>query len=77
MEIKLLFQMRSVYYQKLTDIFNNCIRSGTFPEIFKKAEVTAVFIKGDPTSKTDYRPVSTLLNFSKYFEKLIYLELNN
>ena len=37
--------MRYVYYQKLTDIFNNCIRSGTFPEILKKSEVTAVFKK--------------------------------
>ena len=24
----------SPYYEKLTDIFNNCIRSRTFPEIF-------------------------------------------
>ena len=69
--------MRSVYYQKLPDIFNSCIRSGTFPEILKISEVTAVFKKGDPASKTDYHPVSTLSNFSKYFGKLIYLELNN
>ena len=67
----------SAYYEKLTDIFNNCIRSGTFPEILKKSEVTPVFKKGDPTSKTGYRPVSTLSNFSKIFEKLIYLQLNN
>ena len=33
--------------------------------------------KGDPTSKTDYHPVSTLSNFSKIFEKLIYLQFNN
>ena len=39
--------------------------------------MTPVFKKGDPTSKTDYRPVSTLSNFSKIFEKLIYLQLNN
>ena len=57
----------SAYYEKLTDIFNNCIRNGTFPEILKKAEVTPVFKKGDPTSKTDYLPVSTLSNFSKHF----------
>ena len=38
-------------YEKLTDIFNNCIRSGTIPEIRKKSEVTPVFKKGDPTSK--------------------------
>ena len=65
------------YYEKLTDIFNNCIRSGTFPEILKKAEVTPVFKKGDPTSRTDDQPVSTLSNFSKNFEKLICLQLNN
>ena len=55
------------YYEKLTNICNNCIRSGTFPEILKKAEVTPVFKKGDPTSKTDYRPVSTLSSFFKNF----------
>ena len=47
------------------------------PETLKKSEVTPVFKEGDPTSKTDHRPVSTLLNFSKIFEKLIYLQLNN
>ena len=46
------------YYEKLIDIFNNCIRSGTIPEILKKAEATPVF-------KRDYPPVSTLSNFSK------------
>ena len=53
------------------------IRSGLFPEILKKSEVTPVFKKGDPTSKTNYLPVSTLSDFSKIFEKLIYLQLNN
>ena len=67
----------SAYYEKLTDIFNNCIRSGTFPEILKRSKVTPVFKKGDSTSKADYRPVSTLSNFSKIFEKIIYLQLNN
>ena len=67
----------SAYYKKLPDIFNNCIRSGTFPEILKKSEVTPVFKKGETTSKADYRPVSIRSNFSKIFEKLIYLQLNN
>ena len=75
--VSVLKESVSAYYEKLTDIFNNCIRSGTFPEILKKHKVTLVFEKGDPTSKTDYRPVSTLSNFSKIFEKLIYLQLNN
>ena len=75
--VSVLKESVSAYYEKLTDIFNNCIRSGTFPEILKKSEVTPFFKKGDPTSKADYRPVSTLSSFSKIFEKLIYLQLNN
>ena len=75
--VSVLKESVSAYYEKLTDIFNNCIRSGTFPEILKKAKVTPVFKEGDPTSKTDYNPVNTLSNFSKIFEKLIYLQLNN
>ena len=70
----LLKKSISTYYEKLTGIFNNCVRSGTFPEILKKAEVKGVFKKGDPTSKTDYCRVSTLSNFSKSFEKPIYLQ---
>ena len=66
----------SAYYEKVTDIFDNCTREGTFPEILKKSEATPVFKKGDPSSKTYYRPVSTLSNFSKIFEKFIYLQLN-
>ena len=75
--VSVLKESVSAYYEKLTDIFNNCIRSGTFPEILKKSEVTPVFKKGHPTLKTDYRPVSTLSNFSKIFEKLVSLQLNN
>ena len=61
--VSVLKESVSAYYEKLTDIFNNCIRSDTFPEILKKSEVTPVFKKSDPTSKTAYRPVSTLSNF--------------
>ena len=74
--VSVLKESVSAYYEKLTGIFNNCVRSGTFPEILKKYEVIQVFKKGDLTSKTHYRLVSTLSNFSKIFEKLIYLQLN-
>ena len=66
--VSVIMESFSAYYEKLTDIFNDCIRSGTFPEILKKSEVTPVFKKGDLTSKTDYRPVSTLSNLSNFFE---------
>ena len=75
--VSVLKESVSAYYEKLTDIFKNCVRSVTFPEILKKAEVKPVFEKGDTTSKTDYHPVSSLSNFSKIFEKLIYWQLSN
>ena len=50
--VSVLKESLSAYYEKLTDIFNNCIRSDTFPEILKKSEVTQVFKKGLKTDIT-------------------------
>ena len=36
--VSVLKESVSAYYEKLTNIFDNCIRSGTFPKILKKAE---------------------------------------
>ena len=41
--VSILKESVSAYYKKITDILNNCIRGGTFPEILKKSEVTPVF----------------------------------
>ena len=43
----------------------------------KVAEVSPVFKKLDNTSKDNYRPTSTLSNFAKLFESIIYLQLND
>ena len=63
--VSVLKESLSAYYEKLTDIFHNCIRSDTFPEILKKSEVTPVFKKG---LKKDYHRVSTLSIFSKIYK---------
>ena len=39
------------------------------------ADVTPVFKKGDAIDKENYRPISTLSNFSKIFEKLVYNQI--
>ena len=76
--MKIMVSSAHVYSQVLTDIFNNCVASGNFPDILKYAYIKyAVFKKGDTTDKTNYRPINTLSNFSKVFEKLIYAQVNS
>ena len=64
------------YCEKLTSIFNDCLEESKFPNLMKIAEITPVFKKLDNTSKDNYRPVSTLSNFTKLFESLIFTQLN-
>ena len=66
-----------IYCQIPTNIFSDCVESGKFPDILKYADITPVFKRGDPTDKTYYRPISTLSNFSKVFEKMIYAQINS
>ena len=66
-----------LYSHALTKIFNDCEKSGNFPDILKYADITPVFKKGDATGKSNYRPISTLSNFSHVFEKLIYTQINS
>ena len=66
-----------IYSQITTNIFNDRVKSGKFPDILKYADITPVFKTGDVTDKTYYRPISTLSNFSKVFEKMIYVHINS
>ena len=75
--MRIIKNAADVYFHRLTIIFNNCIRNGKFPDVLRHADITPVFKKGDITDKCNYRPISTLLNFSKIFEKLIYSQLNS
>ena len=66
-----------VYSHGLRITFSNCIENRTFQDILKYADITPVFKKGDTNDKSNYRPVSTLSNFLKIFEKLIYSQVNS
>ena len=65
----------STYYGNLSDIFNNCIRTSTFPEIHKETEVTPVYKKVIPHQKQIFAQ-QVLSNFSKIFKKHICLQVN-
>ena len=75
--VKIMINSVHIYSQVLTNIFNDCIKSGKFPDILTYADITPVSRKGDTTDKTNYRPVSTLSNFSKVFDKIIYAQISS
>jgi hypothetical protein len=56
-------------------IFNESIRSETFPSRLKYSIVKPLFKKGDMDDSANYRPISLLTSFSKVFEKIIYIRL--
>ena len=66
----------------LSIILNNSFRKGTFPDVFKLAQVIPVHKKGSTVATvtvdcTNYRPISLLSNVSKIFEKVMLKKLHN
>ena len=53
-------------------IYEKCLATGKFPEIWKKANVLPVHKKESRQVKNNYRPISLLLICGKIFKKLIF-----
>ena len=66
-----------IYSEKLTNIFNECLINGTFPNTLKRADVTPIFQKGSDNETENYRPLSMLSTFSKVFQKLLFEPIND
>ena len=56
-------------------IFRNALCSGTFPDKWKKGNITPVHKKASKQLLVNYRPISLLPIFGKIFEKVIYESL--
>ena len=61
----------------LSDLFNQSLNTGIFPELMKEAEVVPLFKSKSPLEVTNYRPISLLLTISKILEKIIYCRTYN
>ena len=58
-----------------TEIYNESILSGEFPEIFKISKVTPIFKSGSLSELGNYRPTAVISPFSKVLERLVYDQL--
>ena len=56
----------------LTMLFNKIVTTGTFPRLWKEANVTPIYKKGDRQNKKNYRPVSLLSTVGKTLERIIF-----
>ena len=58
-------------------IFTDILTTATYPNMWKLANVTPIFKKGDKQLTKNYRPISLLPICGKMFEKIIFKNLYN
>ena len=73
---RLLKDISDVIVPFLTEIFNLSLTQGIFPNDWKQARVSPIFISGDKEDCSNYRPISVLSVVSNLFEKLVFEQLN-
>ena len=56
----------------VTVYVNEALKTGSFPDSLKCANVRPIYKKEDPFDKKNYRPVSILPLLSKVYERVIY-----
>ena len=54
-------------------IYSNILKTGTYPDTWKVANVTPVFKKQNKQLIKNYRPISLLLICGKILEKIIFI----
>ena len=74
--VKILIDSIDRYLPVLTDIINNSVTNGTFPDELKLAEVTPIYKKANPFDITNYRAVSFLSHVSKVYERIIFNQIS-
>jgi len=57
--------------EPLTALFNKSLEDSVLPNDWKKAQISAIFIKGNKSLAGNYQPVSLTSVVSKTMEKLI------
>ena len=69
--------LKHIISPTISELFNQSLLTGTFPDCLKKAKIIPIFKSGDTKSVNNYRPISMLPFLSKIFERLMFIRLNN
>lgn len=78
----LLKRYKKILIPPLTYIINQCLLTGVFPDLLKKALIHPIHKSGDVDRVNNYRPISVLPSLSKVLERIMnnrlkkYLEAN-
>ena len=62
---KIIKENADIFSEVFRLSFNASANEGTFPSVFKLADVTLIFKKGSKNSKDNYRPISILKSLTK------------
>ena len=68
---RVLSELASVIAKPLSILFSNSLSSGTVPRDWKKANVSAVFKKGNRKLPSNYRPISLTCIACKVLESIL------
>ena len=74
---KILKSTANIIAPHLSILFNECIRQGTYPDIFKISQCSPIYKGGDlaPDDPISYRPISILNAANKVFERVLHNQL--
>ena len=75
--IDMLKQTIDIHLPVMTQTINNSIDNNCYLDDLKLAEVCPVFKKKDDLDKENYRPVIILSHVSKFFERIMYEQIED
>ena len=73
---KMIIPIIDILAPVITSILNRSIQRGDFPSIWKDAQILPLPKKINPSSFSDYRPISILPLLSKVLERLVHKQLS-
>ena len=69
LSVCIIKQNARILAEPLSQLFNQSVNSGIFPDRLKRARITPIYKKGSKSDINNYRPISNLHVLSKIFEK--------